>query len=66
MSPGTEELINLIQLERVSRLGRQIAALDMPYKGQGQGQYRSPKVITNYLFNAVCAAHIIMAILFIE
>ena len=38
MSPGTGELIDRIQPERVSRLGRQIATLDMAYQGQGQGQ----------------------------
>ena len=48
MSPGTEELIDRIQPELVSRLGKQIATLDMPYKVQSQGQVRSPKVITNY------------------
>ena len=36
----------------------------MPY--QGQGQVRSPKVITNYLFDWVRAAHDLWAILFIE
>ena len=43
MSPGTGELIDRIQPERVSRLGRQIATVDVPYQGQGQGQVRSPK-----------------------
>ena len=38
----------------------------MPYQGQGQGQVRSLKVITNYLFNGVCAAHDLWAVLFIE
>ena len=64
MSPGTGELIDRIQPERVNRLWRQSTTLDMPY--QGQGQIRSPKVITNYLFNVVCAAHNLCAILFIE
>ena len=66
MSPVTGQLIDRIQPERVSRLGRQIETLDMPYQGQGQGQVRSPKVITNYLFNWVSAAHDLWAILFIE
>ena len=64
MHPGTEELINRIHPEQVSRLGRQSAILDMPCKGQGQ--VRSPKVITNCLFNGVYAAHYLWAILFIE
>ena len=66
MSPGTEELGDRIQPERVSRLGRQSATLYIPYKDQIQGQVRSPKVITNYLFNWVCAAHDLWVILFIE
>ena len=66
MSPGAGELIDRIQPERVSRLGRQIATLDMPYQGQGQDQVRSPKVITNYLCNWVCAAHDLWVIVFIE
>ena len=66
MSPGTEELIDRIEPERVSRLGKQIAALDVPYQGQGQGQVRSPNIITNYLFNWVCVAHSLWVILFIE
>ena len=41
MSPGTKEQIDRIQPKRVSRLGRQIATLDMPYQGQGQDQVRS-------------------------
>ena len=51
LGPGTEELMDHIQGERVSRLRRQSAVLDMSYKCQGQGQIRSPKVIWNYLFN---------------
>ena len=66
MSPGTEKLIDRIEPKRVSMLGRQIATLDIPYQGQGQGHVRSPKVITNYLFNWVCAAHDLCVILFIE
>ena len=66
MSPGTEELIDRIQPERVSVLGRQSATLDMPYQGQGRGQVRSPKVMIKYLFNGVCAAHDLWVILFIE
>ena len=68
MSPGTEKLIDRIQPERVSTLGRQSATLDMPYQGQGQGQgqVKSSKVITNYLFNGVCAAYDLWVILFIE
>ena len=65
MSPGTGELIDRIQPERISSLGRQIATLDMPYQGQDQGQVRSPKVITNYLFNWVCVAHDLWFILLI-
>ena len=65
MSPGTEELIGRIEPERVSRLGKQIAALDVPYQGQGQGQVRSPNIITNYLFNWVCVAHDLWFILLI-
>ena len=57
MSLGTEELIDRIQPERVSRLGKQISMLDMPYQGQCQGQIRSPKVIKDYFFNWVCTAH---------
>ena len=63
MCPGTEELIDRIQTEHVSRLGKRIAALDMPY--QGQGQVWSPKVNKNYLFNWVCAAHDLWVISFI-
>ena len=66
MSSGTEELIDHIQPERVSRLGRQIATFDMSYQGQGQGQVRTPKVITNYLFDGVCPAHVLWVILFIK
>ena len=62
MSPGTGELIDRIQPECVSRLGRQIAILDMPY----QGQDGSTKVITNHLFNGASAAHDLWVILFIE
>ena len=62
MRPGTEELIDRIQPERVSRLGKQIAALDMLC----QGQVWSPKVITNYLLNGVYLAHVLWAILCIE
>ena len=61
MSSGTEELI-----KRVSRLGKQIATMDMSYQGQVQGQVRSPKVITNYLFNGVRVAHDLWVTLFIE
>ena len=35
MSPDTEELIDRIWPERVSRLGRQRVTLDMPFQGQG-------------------------------
>ena len=66
MRPGTEQLIDRIQPERVSRLGRQTATLHMLYQGQAQGQVKSPRVITNYLFNGVCAAHDLRVILFIE
>ena len=66
MSPDTEELIDRMHAERVSRSGRQSATLDMPYQGQGQYQVRSPKVITNYLCNWVSAAHDFWVILFIE
>ena len=66
MSPGTEELIDRMQPERVRRLERQSAKLYMSYQGQGRGQVRSPKVITNYLFNGVCAAYDLWVNLFIE
>ena len=66
MSPDTDELIDRIQPEHVSRLGRQSATLDMPHKGHGQGQVKSPKVITNYLFNGVCGVHDLWVILSIE
>ena len=67
MSSGIEELIYRIHPERVRRLGRLSATPYMPYNnGQGQGQVRSPKVITNFLSNEVCAAHDLWVILFIE
>ena len=66
MSPGTEELIDRIQPERVSRLGKQTATLAWPYQGQGEDHVRSSKEIKNYLLNGICATHNLWVILFIE
>lgn len=63
MRPATEELIDRIHTERVSRLGRQSGIPDMSYKDQGQGQVRPRKVTTNYLFNRVWAADDLWVIL---